>query len=265
MTLPIKKIYIDTRFKTADSNSNSDFKIQLKSSYALPRNSVFYIEDFVASHAFYAVEQGINNKFYFKLNSNFYVVTIPPSNYNGTTLASTLQSLINTVTTLTFSVVFSINQNNLTITPPAGYNLFVLTDSDILNSQGVSSPGSTNDILNNGEATASYYTNINPYVSGSLNLLCFRNLYLSSNNLSSFTTLGARGESNIIKKIPVTSDYGYLIVDSFTSNHDWLDCSNTVLSNLEFQLKDVKGNLIPLHGSHVSFSIVFSKVNSELA
>ena len=55
------------------------------------------------------------------------------------------------------------------------------------------------------------------------------------------------------------------MVDSFTSNHDWLDCSNTVLSNLEFQLKDVKGNLIPLHGSHVSFSIVFSKVNSELA
>ena len=94
-------------------------------------------------------------------------------------------------------------------------------------------------------------------------MLAFRNLYLTSPNLSSFTTMGARGEANIIKKIPVSSDFGYLIIDSYTSNHDWLDCSNLTLNNLEFVLKDVKGNVIPLHGSHVSFSIVFSKSELE--
>ena len=94
-------------------------------------------------------------------------------------------------------------------------------------------------------------------------MLAFRNLYLTSPNLSSFTTMGARGEANIIKKIPVSSDFGYLIIDSYTSNHDWLDCSNLTLNNLEFVLKDVKGNVIPLHGSHVSFSIVFSKTELE--
>jgi len=75
--------------------------------------------------------------------------------------------------------------------------------------------------------------------------------------------MGARGEANIIKKIPITSDFGYLINDSFTSNHDWLDCAGLTLNSLEFVLKDVKGNDIPLHGSHVSFSIVFSKLQLE--
>ena len=94
-------------------------------------------------------------------------------------------------------------------------------------------------------------------------MLAFRNIYLTSPNLSSFSTIGARGENNIIKKIPITSDFGYLIVDSITSDHDWLDCSGITLNNVEFVLKDVKGNDVPLHGSHVSFSIVFSRLSLE--
>ena len=61
----------------------------------------------------------------------------------------------------------------------------------------------------------------------------------------------------------MSSGFGYLIIDSFTSTHDWLDGSGLTLNNLEFVLKDVKGNIIPLHGSHVSFSNVFSKLQVE--
>ena len=91
----------------------------------------------------------------------------------------------------------------------------------------------------------------------------FRNIYLSSPNLGTYTTLGSRGESNILKKIPVTSNYGYLIVDSNTSNHDFLDCSDQTLNTIEFNLKDVTGNIIPLHGSNISFSIVFAAHNED--
>ena len=96
-----------------------------------------------------------------------------------------------------------------------------------------------------------------------LGLLSIRNIYLHSPNLSSFSTYGGKGESNIIKKIPVSSDFGYLIIETFTSTHDWLDCSSLTLSCLEFQLRDSYGNIVPLHGSNVSFSIVFSKQSLE--
>ena len=40
MTLPIKNMYIDSRFKTKDSRSNSEFKFELKQSIQLPDNCV---------------------------------------------------------------------------------------------------------------------------------------------------------------------------------------------------------------------------------
>ena len=127
---------------------------------------------------------------------------------------------------------------------------------------------SCNEVLNNHGFTSLMYGNpslsIYPiYVSNFLSLGLVRNIYISSPNLGSFSTLGARGEANIIKKIPVTSSFGSMIVDTGVSNHDFLDCSNHCLSTIEFNIKDVQGNLLPLHGSNVSFSIVFATRNED--
>ena len=43
--LPIKKIYIDSRHRTADSISASNFRYELPSSLQMPDNTVFYICD----------------------------------------------------------------------------------------------------------------------------------------------------------------------------------------------------------------------------
>ena len=60
-SLPVKKIYVDTRFKTDTSESNSNFKFQLTRSVHLPKNTVFYIENFVCARAWYTIEEGIND------------------------------------------------------------------------------------------------------------------------------------------------------------------------------------------------------------
>ena len=44
MTLEVKKIYVDSRFCTHDSNSDSDFKIQLSRNIYLPEKCVMHIE-----------------------------------------------------------------------------------------------------------------------------------------------------------------------------------------------------------------------------
>ena len=53
MTLPIKKIYINSNFKTPDSQSDSNFKFQLTRSINLPKNTIFYIE--TCSHVLHLV------------------------------------------------------------------------------------------------------------------------------------------------------------------------------------------------------------------
>ena len=271
MTLPIKKIYVDSRFSTPDSVSNTNFRIQLNRTVSLPKHTVFYIENFVCSHSFYTIETGINDSLYMKINNNFYIIKIQTANYNGTTFAAQLQTQLNAISSI-FTVVFNVNQNNLTISCTNPNTFCIYTDADLATkiantwtgpSYTASSPHSCNDILNSNFTISPQFNSTNPYTSGALEMLAFRNLYLTSPNLSSYSTMGARGEMNIIKKIPVSSDFGYLIIDSFTSTHDWLDGSNLTLNSLEFVLKDVKGNVIPLHGSHVSFSIVFSKLHLE--
>ena len=91
-----------------------------------------------------------------------------------------------------------------------------------------------------------------------LNLQGFRAVYISSSNLSNFNTLGPRGENDIIKKVLTNSDFGYLVIDQVVSDHDYLDCSRMTLNTIDFQIRDVKGNLVPFHDSPVAFIIVFS-------
>jgi hypothetical protein len=69
MSLKYKKIYIDTRYKTPDSNSTSDFKISLPES-SFGSDPCFYIDDFTCGHSWTSIEDF--NKMYFHLNQQGY-------------------------------------------------------------------------------------------------------------------------------------------------------------------------------------------------
>ena len=91
-----------------------------------------------------------------------------------------------------------------------------------------------------------------------LSLNGFRAVYMSSSTLSNYNTIGAKGENNIIKKIPTSADFGYQIIDQMVSDHDFLSVERMTLSTIDFQIRDTKGNLVPLHGSPCSFTVKFS-------
>ena len=75
--------------------------------------------------------------------------------------------------------------------------------------------------------------------------------------------MAVNGEWGILKKIPVSADYNQLIYDQTVLGMDYLDCSHHTLSLFEFKLKDHTGDVVNLHGNHVSFSIIFVKVADE--
>ena len=75
-------------------------------------------------------------------------------------------------------------------------------------------------------------------------------------NLGHFNSIGVRGENYITKKIPVSSSFGYLILDSVVSPHDKMDASRQNAKTIQINLKDVYGTVINLHGASVSFSRV---------
>ena len=252
MALEIKKIYIDSRYSTTESSSDSDFKIQLSRNIYLPEKCVMHIENVTMSHSWYTIETGINDLMYVKLETSFYIVTIPSNNYTGASLASTLATALGSG----FSVSYNLNTNKLTLSNNLVFKIF--TDAELATGlNGIwssrSNPNSCNDIITN--RTANDGTT---FVSGMLNLNGFRAVYISSSTLSNYNTLGPRGENNIIKKVPVNADFGYICIDQHVSDHDFLPVERMTLNTIDFQVRDVKGDIIPFHGSPISFTIVFS-------
>ena len=64
----------------------------------------------------------------------------------------------------------------------------------------------------------------------------------------------------LFRSIPVTAGHGEVIFDQTVTGMDYLDCSRQTLSRLSFTLRDVYGTVIDLSENHISFSIVFSRV-----
>ena len=64
-------------------------------------------------------------------------------------------------------------------------------------------------------------------------------------------------QNAIIKKVPVSSSFGYLIMDSVVAPHDKIDVSRQLSKTVELSFRNVHGDIIDLHGAHVSLSLVF--------
>ena len=59
----IKKVYVDSRYKTSSSISNSAFNFELNETFDLPDNTVCYIDDISIPHSWWSIENS-NNKLY---------------------------------------------------------------------------------------------------------------------------------------------------------------------------------------------------------
>ena len=153
--LPIKKIYINSNFKTSDSQSDSNFKFQLTRSIHLPKNTIFYIENFTCSHAWYSVETGLNDSLCINVNGATYISPIPPGNYTGPTFATAFQTVLNSIVPNVFTVLFNTQQNNLNISI-VGSNTFKLytdNETEIM----FNTTKTINKILQNEEGTSKTY------------------------------------------------------------------------------------------------------------
>jgi len=282
--LPIKRIYIDSIHRTADSVSASNFKYELPYSLQMPDNCVFFITDICIPHVFRLIEADVNDRLYYTYYCNmsgqgsnifaFYnFIVLLGGGYTGANLASTIQSLMNgniePGANISFTVswdsgAYSIN----VVTSGANAGFKFLTDDEVVNFKNQfqnqvdsSNTKSANDILKINTPTK-YYDSGVTFASDFVSLQPINNVYITSPNLGSFDTLSPFS-NNVIKKVPVTVPYGYMIIDQNSSNNDFLNCSRQTLRTIEIHLKDSRGRYVNLHGMNVSFSIVFNKFNIE--
>ena len=136
--LPIKKIYVDTKYRTSDSISSTDFSIQLNETIYMPDNSVFYISDVCIPHSWYTVEEYVNHKLYLQIKFNNVtsdlILTLDSKNYTGSDLIAELSTQINKIVDFTnkFAFIYDSSRHLIFISCDVGYTFKILTKSDIL-------------------------------------------------------------------------------------------------------------------------------------
>ena len=129
--LPVKKIYIDTKKKTSDSVSNSNFKYEIPETIALPHNTVFFIDDICIPHTWYTIETNVNDRVYIQFADRTLsssspagickIVQLDAGNYNLQTLATEITHKANTAfapATTPFYVTPNQNSNTLFLSGP---------------------------------------------------------------------------------------------------------------------------------------------------
>ena len=272
MALPIKKLYIDTKYKNRESVSNSNFKIDLPTTLYFPDNSVFYIDDISIPHSWHTIEENVNDKlysviYYVGVAADYRIDTLDAGVYNGAELAAEIQ------TKLGLDAIYNSKRNNLEIYKyDPNIQFMIMTNDDIntkLNNQwaGVNydpnNSQNVNDIIgNNARLNSLLYTSSSNYL-GAVNLQPIRNIYIHS-SLGNYNTLSNWGSQTIVKKVPVTANSGNYIFDQVMTGNDFGDCSKQTVRTINFELKDSSNNYIPMHGNNLSFSIIFSRMNPEI-
>lgn len=291
--MPYRRIYIDSRFAMPGGNGSS-FQYSLPNAVTLPASTVAVIDGIHLPNCVPCIREGINDKLYWReqLSGQSVVektATLDPGNYNANTLAVQLAHAMNTatsfssgvqggVTVLPYSVTYSTSDGimqitNVTLysgaTPPIQQNIgSVFRMMTRVELQALSTwNGGALDTANlhdvNEQMGRVSGTSANVGVGTQLrfteavNVLPVQSIFLCSPDLGTRSSLGCRGETDILARVPISVAYGQYVEVNNHSGFDHFDVSHQTLGILSFQLRDSAGRELDMQGRHIAFSILF--------
>ena len=96
--MPARRIYIDSRYRPPSGREN-DFNFALKTPMEIARGTQGWVDGVVISHSFNTVIRGHSDTLFARevLGATYEdkVLTIPTGDYNGYTLATAIETLLN--------------------------------------------------------------------------------------------------------------------------------------------------------------------------
>ena len=197
--LQIRKIYFDSRFKTANSESNSKCTFELKESVNLPRECYGFIDDICIPFSWTTIDSHNENLYFRQINSAMVstdtIITLARQSYTGISIAAAIKSVLDSAYgNNSYSVVYGDRTGRITFTCNTANTTFVIFTDDSLKTGALGfsvpydndNPKSFNDLLRN----TGISTDSSTFTSGFIDLQSVHNIYISSPNLGSHDTIG---------------------------------------------------------------------------
>jgi hypothetical protein len=242
-----RKLYIDSRARS--SGSHSDFTYQLAQSIEVPHGMVAIIDTVSVPNVFQTVD-GTRNKLYLEVYGvPAQVITLTTGMYNGVTLAAQLQAQLNAMGHGSYIVNYNSATGQLSIV--ASGVVYVR-----LQERGVSRPFDALEVIGaiDGINLADDITVTLPH---HVDIAGTRILYLCSSTFGHYSSLGPRGESDILRAVYIDASNGSYIVDRLANPFEFIQCEGQQLQSMRFTLRDGNGQIVDLRGRSISFSVIF--------
>ena len=280
--LTYKNIYVDSAYRLPESNSTSDFIIELDQNFELPPRTKMFVTECSFSTPFYTTEKGFYERFYIMLYNSSNVllrstaVDVSGEIYYANQLSFKIQSELNTafndIVPDLFLTVYGQSERKmeLKLNDPLTYKIKIPTDEELetyVNGEWNRGqfeydnlrPKSINYLLSNYIA----YDPASSWLSGYFNLVPFQNIYINCPQLSDYTYSAPNNfSSSVIKKVQINQQLGGVITD-FTAPiyADFIDVGGKNIKRLHFRITTSRNELIDFHGVPISFSILFQLDN----
>jgi hypothetical protein len=247
MSFP-RKLYIDSRFRTAGSASHSDFTFQLPRSIELPAGTRAVVDSVQIPNVFQTVETN-RSVLYLLVGAESRVVRLLDGHYNAVTLAIHLQEQLNALGDGEFTVAYIEPTGRLSITM-IGASFVRLLGRD------PSRPNDALEVIGAGEDGVDIVNGVT-VLPHHIDIVGTRVLFLASSNFGAYTCLGPRGESDYIRQVMVNESFSGYITDKLNHPAEYIDVGGQQLQSLRFRLVDGNGAVVDMKGRSISFSIIF--------
>ena len=278
--LTYKKIFVDSKYRLPQSNSSSDFSIELNENLELPEGTKMHAVDISLPAAFKTTEVGFYEYMYVMIydNSDVFVknfrIYLGNKIYFSEQLTFDIHQSLNTNTEdLNAGGIFNYAYSSATrtvefsIKDGLNYKVKIPADDELSNYVGgvwnttqanydSKNPLSINYLLSN-------YVPSSPltvWTSSYLNLVPFRYLFISSAALSDYKYSAPNSySSSIIKKVLVNQQLGGIINDAGSSlSEDYIDVGNRNLKRIDFKITDERGMVMNLYDIPCQFALLLS-------
>ena len=286
-----RRVVIDSRYKTADSNSDSDFSIDLVYPMLIPKNSLMYVEGISLSHSWPVIQKDINDKVYVleqlgspgsSADSNR-IAVLTPGTYNSVQLAAELQSKLNAASALasvgggSYQWTCTVDDGRITVmhnipnSIGRGY-LYAKDYTDdpatyltTIHTSAYPRPDgqAANEVLGylSNQQSDVYIHSANPLTFQFMDLQRFKQLFLCSPGLGECSMQLLNGDTTCIRRILVGSSMqGDVITDVLQTGLASITFpADETLTRMRFILKGWDGKPVATGGHQLSFELVVTR------
>jgi len=270
-----RRLVVDSRYRTKESVSNSDFTINLPYAVTIPSGSLMYVDSICLSHAWPTVQTDTNDHLYVQervtgqASDTMRTIQLAPGTYTADALKDEVVLKLNAGTTLSGTYSATVAHGKLTLsndTPLANGKAYIFSKSasDIAYLQNTFPiyPGAVaNELIGLWDTPVladgtGWIFQGQSWTAQFMNLAWRKQLFLCS-NLGESSMMLMNGDTSCIRRILVAGMQGDVVTDVLSTGLASVSFgSDTTFQTMQFQLKGHDGKIVNLANHELSFELI---------